>query len=57
MVERANSATRLARMPPAVSGILLAGGASSRFGRDKLVAFVGGLVAIQFRLLRTDVEY
>src|SRR2546422_5771402 len=37
-------------MPPAVSGILLAGGASSRFGRDKLVASVGGRPLFQLPL-------
>src|SRR5256712_7442875 len=37
-------------MPPAVSGILLAGGASSRFGRDKLVASVGGHPLFQLPL-------
>src|SRR3989442_10100528 len=37
-------------MPPAVSGILLAGGASSRFGRDKIVASVGGRPLFQLPL-------
>ena len=37
-------------MPPAVSGILLAGGASSRFGRDKLVESVGGRPLFQLPL-------
>src|SRR2546421_12011625 len=37
-------------MPPAVSGILLAGGASSRFGRDKLVESVGGHPLFQLPL-------
>src|SRR5919204_2826776 len=40
----ANSTRRLGEMPvgSGVSGILLAGGASTRFGGDKLFADVGG---------------
>src|SRR3989442_1292725 len=37
-------------MPPAVSGILLARGASSRFGRARMVASVGGRPLFQLPL-------